>query len=422
MAISELADWWDKQRRDSDKVLEEWVQENPQWWAVGIATATATSMELGNGMVDALRLGEGTAQGTVGGVATDAMRMLVIVGPLARAGGALGRLAQTQMVKLAVTTKGVTGPCTFTAINNAASIAAGRGRNFFYTVREAAKALGKPLKDIPIEGSRYKIAAWIDDLIPFLNKQGIRARSLGVPKTIEDVVEAAGTENGAVIFAIEWTDMAGKIRRHSLIAVRTLSGVRFCDYGGRYFANLNELATRGGAWAKTGAYRIASQGIKGRAVLVEGMEFIATLERYGKMIFEGGMVLLEGVTAIETPDQGIDLALPVVAAAAIERSANEPEVIKRSYEVFKARKEGKKVIELDPIVIKGRRNGPPPVKLLTGVQYRLNALGFAAGPIDGIYGPKTKAATIAFQKAYTLVPDGIPGPLTQGRLVEIAGF
>src|SRR5688572_18297574 len=114
MALSELADWWDKQRRDSEKILDEWVQENPQWWAIGIATATSTAMELGGGMVDALRFGEGMAKGDLKGAVQDGMRLLVVVGPAARATGWLGRLMQTQMIKLAVTTKGVTGPCTFT--------------------------------------------------------------------------------------------------------------------------------------------------------------------------------------------------------------------------------------------------------------------------------------------------------------------
>ena len=55
MAAAELADWWDKQHRDSNHILEEWVENNPQWWAVGLATTGATAMDLGHGVVDALR-------------------------------------------------------------------------------------------------------------------------------------------------------------------------------------------------------------------------------------------------------------------------------------------------------------------------------------------------------------------------------
>lgn len=51
------------------------------------------------------------------------------------------------------------------------------------------------------------------------------------------------------------------------------------------------------------------------------------------------------------------------------------------------------------------------------LQQKLNDLG-AAPPlvVDGIYGPKLKAAVVAFQKSRGLVPDGIAGPKTLGAL------
>jgi len=46
------------------------------------------------------------------------------------------------------------------------------------------------------------------------------------------------------------------------------------------------------------------------------------------------------------------------------------------------------------------------------LQAALNALGFDCGKVDGIYGSKTKAAVIAFQKAKKLSVDGIVGKQT----------
>ena len=57
-----------------------------------------------------------------------------------------------------------------------------------------------------------------------------------------------------------------------------------------------------------------------------------------------------------------------------------------------------------------------PVEKLTGVQARLNNLGYDCGPIDGVFGPRTQAAVRAFQKDYQLDVDGIPGPKTQAAL------
>jgi Putative peptidoglycan binding domain len=62
-----------------------------------------------------------------------------------------------------------------------------------------------------------------------------------------------------------------------------------------------------------------------------------------------------------------------------------------------------------------------PVSFATGIQARLNNLAFSCGSVDGIIGPKTKAAVRAFQEYYGLQVDGIPGPITQAKLKELHG-
>ena len=54
-------------------------------------------------------------------------------------------------------------------------------------------------------------------------------------------------------------------------------------------------------------------------------------------------------------------------------------------------------------------------KRVTDLQARLNALG-ANLKADGIFGPKTRAAVEAFQKARGLKVDGLVGPLTTAAL------
>jgi len=150
MAASELADWWDRQKRESEKILTEWVQDNPQWWAIAIAGTVQTSMDLGAGMVDMLRLGEGMAKGGVKGVGQDALRLLMLLGPLGRAGGAASRflppLGRSGKLRIGVQVAGVDGPCTFQAVNNAVIIT--KGRNLFVTVADMAGAVGKRLSSL----------------------------------------------------------------------------------------------------------------------------------------------------------------------------------------------------------------------------------------------------------------------------------
>ena len=53
---------------------------------------------------------------------------------------------------------------------------------------------------------------------------------------------------------------------------------------------------------------------------------------------------------------------------------------------------------------------------ISEVQKRLKKWGYYTGSVDGINGPKTKAAVKAFQKRYGLVQDGIVGPLTAAKM------
>ena len=54
--------------------------------------------------------------------------------------------------------------------------------------------------------------------------------------------------------------------------------------------------------------------------------------------------------------------------------------------------------------------------LVRALQRRLAAAGFGPGPVDGLYGPHTEAATEAFQAATGLAVDGIAGPRTLAAL------
>lgn len=58
---------------------------------------------------------------------------------------------------------------------------------------------------------------------------------------------------------------------------------------------------------------------------------------------------------------------------------------------------------------------------VTRVQKELKAAGMNPGPIDGDFGPKTRAAVIAYQKKYHLAVDGIVGPNTW-RKMQTDGF
>src|SRR5256885_14650302 len=57
-------------------------------------------------------------------------------------------------------------------------------------------------------------------------------------------------------------------------------------------------------------------------------------------------------------------------------------------------------------------------KLVRDLQTELKAAGFDCGTIDGVFGPRTLAAVLEFQKAHQLKPDGLAGPKTNGALIS----
>lgn len=423
VALSKYADWWDQQKAQTETILTEWVQDNPQWWAVTVAASVQTSMDLGAGFVDVLRFGEGMAEGGVKGFGKDALRVLALLGPMGRAGGVLSRVLNMQMIRLAVKVKGVAGPCTFQAVNNLTAII--RGRSYFITLKDMAAAVGKPLGSlVRNEAGNFQLSSSVEKAIEFLISQGVKVTRMAQAKTVKDVARLAETEDGVVIFAIRCVvkTPAGKLKdiKHTVIAVRDAVGqVRFADYGAQYFTSLEALVARWGTLQ--GSMGLMQNQVVG---VVRTMQITSLLESSLSLV-PGSTMLIAGVTALETPD-GVDFAAPVAIAATsapAERDPAPPEIVKASFDAYKERRQGKTVIRMPEIVIKAGQKTAPRPEYLTGVQFRLNALGFGAGRVDGIKGPKTSRAVTKFQKAYPpLKVDGIPGPKTQEKLVEICGF
>jgi hypothetical protein len=67
---------------------------------------------------------------------------------------------------------------------------------------------------------------------------------------------------------------------------------------------------------------------------------------------------------------------------------------------------------LPTVTLKPGDTGPQVKRL----QRALTRLGYSTGKIDGSYGPGTKAAVAAFQKAAGLTADGVVGPATLAAL------
>jgi hypothetical protein len=432
--FSQVADWWDAQDKETEKILDNWVMDSSSDGEIALKVIPQAAYKLasfvGSGFVDALRLGEGVAEfqatGSKWALFQDGTRLLVFAGPLAKAaapvlaplGKALGNARQAirgvQAASKVVVPVGAKGPCAFVAVQNALSFVSGRTIQMFSSLGDIMKLTGGVNKGIAIE----KLLASCP-VIRMLKQLGVIVKPLGCANTIEEVAAAARNARGPVLFSIKWikkiTSKTPNIHqieegRHAFMAYKDWLGrIRYMDYAngpvGRAFASIEEAARRGGNWANVGNFEILSNA---QMFSLEGA----------------------GLTVVETFNSEAHLAIAVQLAAHWLGRDKSPESMMDSVQDFAA-KRGVDIPLISRTAVgpgggaihltKPKHAAPRP-DWLTGVQFRLNDCGFPCGKVDGIHGPKTRLAVRAFQKKYCTMIDAIPGQETQRRLVDVCGY
>jgi hypothetical protein len=424
--VADAYDAWNKARKDD---LEKFVLDNPQWYGVLGATVAATATDVfGLMVVDLLRLGEGAAEsyetGRIMPLIQDVGRAAVIAGPLAKAlgsgvnlaGRGWGLLRGRIMFKTAMA-----GPCIPTSLDRALLVAGqNRGARLFVTFKDYLRALGKSPQAyesmIQLQGTAYA-----RQLLPFLRSIGKKVSPVFGIRGEADLIALIGRSRNVVTFAIRWIGPKGPAA-HQVLAYRNALGkVMFNTGYGKECATLAEVAAQ---W-------------RGSQVMLRADDtplLLQYIEPVGAVAFQmagnlavAGVALLTGVEVIDTLD-GPELAIELGAPPQEQMKSVTPAILKAAGGAVVLRGQGKQVLRMPPVEIVGRpENAPPRPDWLTGVQWRLNAVGHGAGPVDGLMGSMTRHAVKAFQREQTegghrMRIDGIPGPHTQRRLVEVLGY
>lgn len=145
--LTDVAHWWDTQHHEAELSLDQFVEQNPNQFAIILATGVHTAMVLGSGMVDVLRVGDGVSKGTLSGVAQDGLRL---VGLLGSAGKALQILKSQANMKIAKTILDPGGPiCSWVNSTKALALTGFRSRGkMFVAVDDLAKAVGVPFESL----------------------------------------------------------------------------------------------------------------------------------------------------------------------------------------------------------------------------------------------------------------------------------
>lgn len=145
--FTELADKWDRQKKLTEKALEDFVDDNPNLFGVITATTVHTSMVLGAGFVDLLRLGDGISkEGGLKGWGKDGLRLVGFAGPT---GKGLQLLKSAKHTRLASLIVDLGGPrCSWVSATKAMVQTGNRvnGR-LFASVDDLSKAVGIPIQN-----------------------------------------------------------------------------------------------------------------------------------------------------------------------------------------------------------------------------------------------------------------------------------
>jgi peptidoglycan hydrolase-like protein with peptidoglycan-binding domain len=136
------------------------------------------------------------------------------------------------------------------------------------------------------------------------------------------------------------------------------------------------------------------------------------------VVFDGAQKLVEGVDYTLTYTNNI-AAGTYTASVNVNGIGNytgtkvlnfsivKPTVVHESYPTYVAAV----AVPNSPMLKTGDNNND-----VATLQTRLNELGYNCGEVDGVFGAKTRAAVIAFQKANNLSVDGVAGPQTWAAL------
>lgn len=252
-AVSEIADWWDKNRRESTKALERFVDENPGLFAVVVATATETAMELGAGLVDVLRLGEGLAEGGWKGAGQDAIRLIQLLpgaGRLVKGGAQLakraGVLGKAVDLKSIFRTVDVARVIADSPGGNCGWVAAARalrqsGQRAFVAVDDLADAVGRPLKSLA--------GMTVEEMGEVLKQIGAKFQPFKVINGFDELAQALPKNGSVAVIGLEvrYTAEAAKITGkvtggHAIMAFWDDFGrMRFMEKNGVIYNSIDDI-------------------------------------------------------------------------------------------------------------------------------------------------------------------------------------
>ena len=220
--FTEVADWFEKNRSETDEILDQWVEDsNYSTGSMVAASTTKAFTTFGAGFVDLLRLGDGVKEGTLKGVGTDALRFVAVF-PVGKA---------VNMIKSA---KGV---------SVAKLIADTGGPNCFWIASaKALRHVGQKSKgrlligvdDLAVALKMPQNALWVIPNLTtgmsYLRRLGAKTGAIKKVTSAKDIAKILPKDGSVVMVAVRVMRNGKVVAGHAIYAFRnTLGQVRFMD-------------------------------------------------------------------------------------------------------------------------------------------------------------------------------------------------
>lgn len=244
--FTEIAEWFDGQRKQTDTVLDKWVEDSQYDQGVMFAAATTKAFTtIGAGFVDLLRLGDGVKEGSLKGLGTDALRIVAIF-PVGKTTQMIKSVKGVARAKLIIDTGGPN--CFWIASAKAFSQIGQKNKGkLFASVDDIAKSLGMPMSNLfKIPNLRVGMA--------YLARLGAKVGAVKKISNITDINKILPRDGSVVMLAVKV--MSGNVVRagHAIYAYRDSFGrVRYFDrtVGSKYrqgvFKSIDDIAPLYGA-------------------------------------------------------------------------------------------------------------------------------------------------------------------------------
>jgi hypothetical protein len=220
--FTEVADWFEKNRSESDEILDQWVEDSNYDTGVMIAASTTKALTtFGAGFVDILRLGDGVKEGTLKGVGTDALRFVAVF-PVGKAASMIKSAKGVSAAKFIADTG---GPNCFWIASAKALRQVGqkfKGR-FLVGVEDLAAQLKMPTNGLWV----------IPNLatgMSYLARLGVKTGAIKKVSSSADILKILPRDGSVVMIAVNVMRNGKVVAGHAIYAFRNSFGqMRFMD-------------------------------------------------------------------------------------------------------------------------------------------------------------------------------------------------